>query len=196
MRYLFVSLAVALVGAAAAQAGPSVGISVFGGSLAGEGGSTRVPQCIERGGLLEPPRPPRGGDDGPQPAVLGRDHIRCMTRFFGSIERIAGSFVVSVQRGNEIRACKLLASRERERLGGAGCPASLAGLGNRLRVEREPRIVGFSFRAAKPLRGEFDLSLVHPFERIGIRFEAEDGFWRVCNIRDLLRQQPPAPARG
>ncbi|MQA74933.1 MAG: hypothetical protein GEU88_11430 [Solirubrobacterales bacterium] len=71
-----------------------------------------------------------------------------------------------------MRACKLLTRHERRRLGGPGCNESLAGLGSRLRREREPSLRGVSLELPY-LRGELDVRCVRPFERIGIRYEAE-----------------------
>ena len=115
-----------------------------------------------------------------------------MNRVFGGIGRLGASLVTSLQRGNEVRACKLLTRDERSRLGGGSCPASLAGLSNRVRAEREPSFGSFTVNE-KPLRGDLELRLVRPFEKVGIRFEAQDGFWRISNIRDLMRQKLRAP---
>jgi hypothetical protein len=172
-----------------------VAVGLAGGGLF-DPHSSRVPQCIERYPDLRPPRPPRHPDQ-IEPGDLDRIRhqterfFECIKRFFGGAGHLGSSFVVSLQRGNELRACNLLTRDERGRLGGDACPKSLAGLDHRLREERKPQIYVSSF-SSTPLRGELDLTMVRPFEKVGMRFGEEGGFFRISNVRDLLRQQPPS----
>ncbi len=118
---------------------------------------------------------------------------RCLKRLGPSIELLAGNFVTSLQRGNEPRACKLLTTKERERLGGAGCAASLAVVSARVCADREPTLSSFELDLGFE-RGELNVRLLRPFEKVALRFTEEKGLWRINNVRDLLRQQAPAGA--
>lgn len=134
----------------------------LGGPLAAK--TTRIPPCAEDG--LE----------------------RCERRFYGGISRLGASFVIALQRGNASRACALLTRRERARLGGENCRRTLGAVEGRLAEDREPRFGSFELRP-RYMRGEITIRLVRPFETVGVRFVDERGYWRLANVRDLLRQR-------
>lgn len=159
--------------------------------------TTRIPPCAEDGlERLRPPRIPRGERDPDEIREImdrfrrqAKRYVRCERRFYGGISRLGASFVVALQRGNELRACKLLTGRERARLGGDSCKRILGAVEGRLAEDREPRFGAFEVQQ-RYLRGEITIRLVRPFEKVGLRFVDERGYWRLANVRDLLRQHP------
>jgi hypothetical protein len=176
-----------LVASASAGAGRGeAGLVVIGGPGAGgtfgaQNQKPIVPRCFRKG---------RSFADVPIPPPQQRRAQRCDARLFGSIGALADEFIRALQRADGARACRLLTDKERARLGGPSCPTTFAPVFERVRAEREPFVDSLSF-GTKPLRGEFSMVLVRPFERIGFRFEEERNRWRIVNTRDLFRQFPP-----
>jgi hypothetical protein len=189
--------AIGAIGALAVAGAGDAGATTVTGFGVPVGKTTRVPRCALHG--LKPPsplRPPHRHLDPDRIRALTdrfqrriRRYERCIRHYLGTISRLGISFVLSLQRGNERRACKLLTGTERVRLGGSGCEQTLGEVEGRLRAERDPQLEETQIDD-RHQRGELTIRLVRPFEKVGLRFAAKHGFWRISNVRDLLRQQP------